>query len=101
MASKILLNIHQMSWFLSLQGDFKVLGILSAEHSWGRVKTIKSGKMSAFNSDISEKQSIVYTYICIEEATILRTLSHTYSKDVSHSHSRKYEEYAFEYQLDH
>ena len=34
--------------------------------SWGDVKTIKSGKISAISSDVSEKQIIVYTYTCIE-----------------------------------
>ena len=44
----------------------KTLGIVSADCSWGDVKTIKSGKISALGSEISEKQSIVYTYTCTE-----------------------------------
>ena len=48
----------------------KVLGIGAAESSWGDVKTIKSGKRSAISSDVSEKQSIVYTSTCIESAII-------------------------------
>ena len=58
-----------------------------AEHSWGDVKTTKSGKRSALGSDIYEKQSVVYTSACVEEAIIGITLSDTYSKDGSHGHS--------------
>ena len=56
--------------------------------------------MSALGSDISEKQSIVYTSACIEEARILRTLSHTDMKENSHSHTWNDEDHAFDYQLD-
>ena len=100
MASEILITIHQSSWFCSFQGNFKKIGIESAERSCGDVKTIKSGKISALGCDITEKKSIVYTSACIEEASIGRTLSHTYSKDVSHSHSWNDEDHAFDYQLD-
>ena len=48
----------------------KVLGVGAAERSWGDVKTIKSGKISAISSDVSEKQSIVYTSACIKSAII-------------------------------
>ena len=44
----------------------KILGIVSAEHSWGDFKTIKSGKRSALGSDIYDKRSIVYTYAYIK-----------------------------------
>ena len=44
----------------------KILGIVSAERSWGDVKIIKSEKISALGSDIYENQSIVYTSACIE-----------------------------------
>ena len=70
-----------------MQGTLKILGIGYAERSWGYVKTIKSGKISALGSDISEKQIIVYTSSCIEESIIERTPSNTDSKDGSHSHS--------------
>ena len=70
------------------------------EHLWCDVKTIKSGKRYALGSDISKKQSIVYTYACIEEASIVRNLSHTDSKDVSHSNSWNDEDHDFDYQLD-
>ena len=42
-----------------------VLGIGAAERYWGDVKKIQSKKISAISSDVSEKQSIVYTSACI------------------------------------
>ena len=83
-----------------MQGNFKNIGIGSSELSWDDVKIIKSGKRSAFGSNISEKQIIVYTSACIEEARIGRTLSHTDSNDGSHSHTWNDEDQAFDYQLD-
>ena len=59
----------------------------------------KSGKRSALGSDISEKQSTVYTYAYIEEASIGRTLSHTDTNNGSHSHTWNDEDQAFDYQL--
>ena len=44
----------------------KVLGICAAERSWGGVNKIKSGKISAISSDVSEKKTIVYTSAFIE-----------------------------------
>ena len=41
----------------------------------------------------------MYTSACIEEASIGRTLSHTYTNDGSHSHTWNDEEQAFDYQL--
>ena len=73
--------------FVAFSVTSKILGIGSADRLWGDVKTIKSGKSSALGSDISEKQSILYTYACIEESIIGRTLSHTDSKDGSYGHS--------------
>ena len=100
MASEILFTTHQSSWFCSLQGNLtKLLRIGSPGRSWGDVKTIKSGKISALGSDISENQSIVYKSACIEEARIGRNLSHTDIKDSLHSHYWKYEYHAFDYQL--
>ena len=48
---------------------------------------------------MSEKQSIVYTYVCIGEARIVRTISHTDIKNGSHSHSWNDKDHAFDYQL--
>ena len=56
--------------FVALRVTSKVLGIGAAERSWGYVKTIKSGKGYAISSDVSEKQSIVYTSACVESARI-------------------------------
>ena len=77
----------------------KTLGIGSAECSWGDIRTIKSGKISAHVSGISEKHTIVYTYDCIEEAIFGRTLSHIDSKTVSRNHSYNDENHAFDYTL--
>ena len=43
----------------------KMLGIGSAEFSCGDVKIIRSGKISALGSEISDKQSILYKCSCI------------------------------------
>ena len=48
----------------------KILGIGAAECSWEDVQTIKSGKISAISSDLSEKHIIVYKSTCIESARI-------------------------------
>ena len=69
-ASKIFTSFHQGSGFVACRVTSKVLGIDAAERSWGDVKTIKSGKRYAIISDVSEKQSIVYTSACIESARI-------------------------------
>ena len=85
--------------FVACRVTSKILGILSAERSWVDVKTIKSGKISALASGISEKQSIVYKSACTEESRIGRTLSHTDSKYGSHIHSWNDEDHTFDYQL--
>ena len=77
----------------------KNIGIGSAERSWGDVKTNKSGKRSDLGSEITDKQSIVYTYARIEESSIERTFYHTDKKDGSHIHSWNDEDDAFDYQL--
>ena len=41
--------------FVACRVTSKVLGIGAAERSWGDVKTIKSGKRSTINSDVSDK----------------------------------------------
>ena len=48
----------------------KVLCICAAERFWGDVNTIKSGNRYAISSDVSEKQSIVYTSTSTESARI-------------------------------
>ena len=76
--------------FIACRVTSEILGIGSAERSWGDVKTIRSGNISALGSDIYEKHSIVYKSGCIEESRIVRTLSLTESKDGSHSHYWNY-----------
>ena len=83
--------------------DFRVTsnipGIKYLEHSWGDVKTIKSGNRSAPGSEIYDNQIIVYTYAYIKEARIVKTLSKSNSNDISYSHSWNDYDHAFEYQL--
>ena len=85
--------------FVAWRVTLKILGIWSADRSWGDVKTIKPGTTSALGSDISKNPSIVYTSACIEELSIVKTLSHTDIKDASHSHLWNDEDHAFDYQL--
>ena len=99
MTSEILFTIHQSPWFFSFQGKLKILGIGSAERSWGDVKTIKSGKISSLGSDISDKQSIVYKSDCIAEAIIGRNISNIDGKYGSHSQFCNDEDHAFDYKL--
>ena len=67
---KYSLTFTKILGFVACRVTSKVLGIGAAERSWGEVKTIKSGKRSTISSDVSEKQSIVYTSACIESARI-------------------------------
>ena len=62
--------------FVACRVTSKITGIWSAERSWGDVKTIKIWNRSALESEISENQSIGYTYACIEEARVGINLSH-------------------------
>ena len=43
----------------------KIPVIGASNRSWDDVKTIKSGKIYSLSSDVSEKQSIIYTYAFI------------------------------------
>ena len=56
--------------FVAFRVTSKVICIGAAECSWGDVKIINYGERSAISSDVSDKQSIVYTYACIESAII-------------------------------
>ena len=51
--------------FVACRNTSKVLDFVAAERSWGDVKAIKSDKVYSISSDVSEKQSIVYTSACI------------------------------------
>ena len=67
MSLETILTIHKVLGFVSWRVTSKIIGIGSAQCSWDDVKTIKSGNIPALGSEISEKQSIVYTSACIEE----------------------------------
>ena len=67
---KYSLPCTRVTAFFACTVTSKVLVIGTAERSWGDVNKIKSGKRSAIISDVSEKQSIVFTYACIESAII-------------------------------
>ena len=70
MASKNSLPCSKVICFAAFRVTSKFIGISAAESSWDDVKTIESGEISAISSDESEKQSIVYTYSCIESSRI-------------------------------
>ena len=64
------------------------------------MKTIKSGKRSAISSDVSEKQSIVYTSACIESDRIVKYQADKQLYDNISSHTWNEEVDAFDHQLD-
>ena len=64
------------------------------------MKTIKSGKIFAISSDVSEKQSIVYTSACIETARIEQYQADKEIYDNISRHTWNKEDYAFDHQLD-
>ena len=84
--------------FCFLQSNFKILGIGSAERSWGDLKKIKSGKISAPGSIIYEMHSIVNESYCIESERIGINIS-IYKRNYSSlSHSWNEDDDDFEYQ---
>ena len=85
--------------FVACRVTSKVLGIGAAERSWGDVKTIKSGKISAVSSDVSQKQSIVYKSDCIESSRIEQYHSEKQLNDNCSSHTWNEEDDAFDHQL--
>ena len=66
----------------------KVLGIDATELSWGDLKTIESDKIASISSDVSEKQIIVYTSLCIELSRINKTHYNFKRNGSSSSHAR-------------
>ena len=86
--------------FVEYRVTSKVLGIGAADHSWGDAKTIKSGKRYDISSDISEKNSIVYTSACIESSRSEQYHSDKQLNDNSSSHTWNEEDDAFDHQLD-
>ena len=97
---KYLLPFTKVLGFVACRVTSKVLGIGAAEHSWGDIKTIKSGKRSAISSGVSEKQSIVYTSTCIESARIEQYQSDKQLYDNYSSHNWNEEDDEFDHQLD-
>ena len=97
-------NIHFLSprflLFLACRVTSKVLGIGAAERSWGDVKTIKYGKKSAISSNVSEKQSIVYTSACIESSRTEQYYSDKQLNEIFSSHTWNEEYDAFDHQLE-
>ena len=67
---KIIPPFNKVLGFVAYRVPSKVLGIGAAERSWGYVKTLESGKISDISSDVSKKQSIVYTSARVESARI-------------------------------
>ena len=55
---------------LHVESHQRFLELLHQGGSWGDVKKIKSWKISAIISDVSEKHSIVYIYACTELSRI-------------------------------
>jgi hypothetical protein len=60
----------------------KILGIGSAERSWGDVKTLKNNKRSHLSADRVKKQTTIFGASCIEQAKFQRQKD---SADVSSS----------------
>ena len=76
-----------------------VVFIGAEEHSWGDVNKIKSGKRSAIISIVSEKNSIVYTYACIELYGIEQYRLDKNINDHCSSHNWNEDDDAFDQQL--
>ena len=100
MASNFLIPFAKVLGFVACIVTSKVLGIGAAEHSWCDIKTIKFGKRSAISSDVSEKQSIVYTSASIESARIEKFHSYKQLYDNCSSRTWNEEDDAFDHQLD-
>ena len=66
----------------------------------GEVKTIKYGEIFAISSDVSEKQSIVYTSDCIESARIEQYNPDKQLNDNCSSHTWNEEDDVFDQQLE-
>ena len=86
--------------FVSYRVTSKVVGIGTTDYSWGDVKTIKPGKISAISSYVSKKQSIVYTYACIESARIKHYNSDKNINDHYSSHNWNEDDDSFYWQLE-
>ena len=86
--------------FFACRVTSKVLRIGAAERSWGDVKTIKSGKISAIISDVSQKQSIFNTSEYIESSRTKQYHSDRQLNDNCSSHTWNEEDDDFDKQLE-
>ena len=77
----------------------KILGIGPEQHSWGDVKTIKSEKRLATISDVSRKQSIVYTSAYIESSRNSHSDFYHIQGEYHSRHAWNYNCYTFDQQL--
>lgn len=59
----------------------KILGIGSAERSWGDVKHLKTNKRSHLSADRVNKQATIFGASCMLEATMRREIPKTYEQD--------------------
>ena len=70
MYQKYYLPCAKVFGFVSCIVKSNIIVIGATKHSWGYVRTIKYGKISAIISEISDKQNIVYSSACIEFSLI-------------------------------
>ena len=96
---KYSLTFTKVLGFVACRVTSNYLGIGAAERSWGDVNTIKSEKRSAVSSDVSKKQSIVYTSACVESARIEQYQSDKQLYYNTSSHTWNEEDDAFDHQL--
>ena len=87
----VLLHVESNQRFLVLVQQ-SVIGVTQ--------KQLNLGKISAISSDVSEKQSIVYTSNCIESAIIEKYHSEKQLNENCLSHTRNEEDGVFDYQLE-
>jgi hypothetical protein len=59
----------------------KILGIGSAERSWGDVKHLKTNKRSHLSGDRVKKQATIFGASCMQEANMKKELPRTYQYD--------------------
>ena len=70
--AKYLLPYMEVLGIVACRSTSNHLGIGASEHNWGDVKHLKTDKRSHLSADKTEKQSVLYTTACIEEARIKR-----------------------------
>jgi hypothetical protein len=75
----------------------KILGIGSAERSWGDVKHLKTNKRSHLSGERVKKQATIYGASCIEQAWLLRSKE---SEDVTSAPIKYFRDDDFERMID-